>query len=252
LDPIRKKALIAMAAALLAAGLSWYFLDARERDLLRRSKPRKIITAAHYLPAYTRLEPKDLQWREVPEEYLPKGALESAEEALGLVTLAPHASGEWVLFNKLARGSQSLAAAIPEGQRAFTLGIDPISGVSGLLRPGDIVDVLLLNEEGSGGRSMAATLLQAVRVLAVGTQFAVDEKSGADSAATATLALSPEECELLLFAASRGRLHLTLRSPADRSALSLKCADYQTVLGRISLGERPTGNGVEIIRGSTR
>lgn len=250
MDPAKRKLIIATVLALAAAAACWLWLSSRERALLLRAKPRRVLAAARYVPAYTRLDEGHLAFREVPEEYLAKGALERMDDAVGLVTLAPLSANEPVLFNKLARQSQSLAAAVPEGRRAFSVAVDPVSGVSGLVRPGDLVDVLLLADEGSGGRPMAATLFQAVRVVAVGARYAVDDKAETEGGGTVSLALTPQECEVALFAASRGRLHLTLRPTGDREVEPLKAVDYAAVLARVSQGEpRKVERGVEIIRG---
>jgi pilus assembly protein CpaB len=157
-----------------------------------------------------------------------------------------------VLFNKLARSSQSLASAVPEGRRAYSLAVDPVSGVSGLVRPGDHVDVLLLTGD-DGTKAMAATLFQGVQVLAVGGQYAVDEKGPAEGGNTVSLALTPHECEVALFAQSRGRLHLTLRPTGDDQNVELAAADYSAVLAKVTSGEtRRRSSGVEIIKGSSR
>jgi pilus assembly protein CpaB len=208
-----------------------------------------VLAASRYIPAYTRLDPASLAWREIPAEYLPKGSLDKLEDAVDMLTLAPLSQGEPVLFNKLAHASQSLAAAVPEGLRAFSLGVDAVSGVSGLLRPGDRVDVLLLSGE-SDHRAMAATLFQAAAVLAVGSQYAPDDKGQAEGGSTVTLALSPQDCEIALFAQSKGRLQLSLRATGDRETRDLRSVDFSAVLARLgsSPGRRP-GGSVEIIRG---
>jgi len=251
MDPNRKKILLALGLALAAALLSWLWLDAKERELLRRGQPRRVLAASRYIPAYTRLDPASLAWREIPAEYLPKGSLDKMEDAVDMLTLAPLSQGEPVLFNKLAHASQSLAAAVPEGLRAFSLGVDAVSGVSGLLRPGDRVDILLMAGE-SEARSMASTLFQSVAVLAVGSQYAPDEKGPAEGGSTVTLALSPQDCEIALFAQSRGRLQLSLRATGDRETQELKSVDFAAVLSRLgSSAGRHAGGGVEIIRGSS-
>jgi len=248
----RKKMLLAMGLALAAGLLSWLWLRSQEQLLLRRSHARRVLAAAKYIPAYTRLDEGSIVWREIPDEYLSKGAIEKADEALDMLTLAPLSAGEPVLFNKLARASQSLAAAVPEGLRALSLGVDAVSGVAGLIRPGDRVDVLYLNAEGEG-RSMAATLFQCVRVLAVGSQYAPDEKGPAEGGSTVTLALSPGDSEIALFAQSHGRLQLSLRASGDRETEALRTADFSSVLSRIS--SSPMGKpeaSIQIIRGGDK
>jgi pilus assembly protein CpaB len=247
--------LISLALGLLAAALGFLYLDSRETQLLRRSKELDVMVASRYIPAYTRLDEDWVSFRKIPSDYVPQGAVLEASEINGKLTLAPLAKGEPVLFNKLVRSSLSLAAAVPEGRRAFSLAVDAVSGVSGLLRPGDVVDVLLLTEgEEKNGRAMAATLFQLVRVLAVGSLYDQEELKGKEREgfSTVTLALSPQECEVLLYAQNRGKIHLTLRSPEDKQMADLKSANYASILARLKAPGEGKAQVVEIIRGSDK
>jgi Flp pilus assembly protein CpaB len=103
---------------------------------------------------------------------------------------------------------------------------------------------------------MAATLFQAVRVVASGGQFspsAAPDKNQFDSPGTVTLALSPRDCELALVALAKGRLQLSLRPPDDQGLVDLKTADLAGVMTRIRespVAERP--GTVEVIQGTER
>jgi pilus assembly protein CpaB len=251
MDPNRSKLLASLALGALAAGLCWLYLSGREQALLHRGEEREVLEASRYIPAYTRLDENYLERRKIPGEYLPKGVVSKIEEVRDLVTLAPFNARELIFFNKLAHSSQSLAAVVPEGQRAFTVPMDAVSGLNGLVRPGDDVDVLFLAEAEKGkAPGMVGTLFQDTRVVAVGGQYAPGDKASGDAPATVTLALSPRDCQVALMAQSRGHLQLALRAPDDRLPLDLATMEYSAVLQRFRehpAPERP--DTVEVFHG---
>jgi pilus assembly protein CpaB len=118
-------------------------------------------------------------------------------------------------------GLVTSAGRIPAGQVAITLSFDEVTGVAGLIQPGDKVNMLLLlgPEE--------RYLLQNVNVLFVGkkpapqpgetqppNQPAEEMRSG-----LITFAVSPENAARIAFANARGQgsvIHLTLVPPDNK------------------------------------
>ncbi len=259
MDPSRKKLLVSLLLGFLAAALGLAYLAVQKQDLLDQSQMVKVLVAARYIPAYTRLDDTWLDTRKIPRAYLSKGTMTKVSDVEGLLCLAPFSQGEPILLNKLAQASQSLAAAIPEGLRAFTISVDSATGINGLVQPGDYVDVLFLSGGGSEGgqssKSMAATLFQDKRVVAVGSQYSPAAASSSNTPPTAsngggtiTLALSPHECEVALFAQSQGRIQLCLRPTGENNFVELKSAGFSSILAKIQ--QQKQGSGVEIFRGS--
>jgi pilus assembly protein CpaB len=234
MEPEKKRLAAALGLALFAAALAWTYLYVRERQLLSSAEELKVLVAKRYIPANTRLEGGALAWQRIPRAFVPKGAITDAGTALGLQTLVPFNQGEPVLYNKLAEQGQALAASVPEGKRAVSLPVNAVSGVSGLLRPGDHVDAMLLY--GQGPASQAGLLLQDINVLAVGSD--TDGHENRERAAgTITLALSPEEAAVALVAVAQGQLHLALRATGDARVASIGRSGWADVLKRI---ERPS------------
>jgi pilus assembly protein CpaB len=106
-----------------------------------------------------------------------------------------------------------LSDAVPQGRRAVTLPLDPSSSFSGLLRPGDRVDLLCTREGGSGG----VALLEAVPVLAVGKNVSspAGDNAESDEPLTATLSLLPSQVVAVLGAARSGSVQWVLRNGDD-------------------------------------
>jgi Flp pilus assembly protein CpaB len=120
----------------------------------------------------------------------------------------------------------------PPGKRALTISIDSLSAVGGLVNPGDFVDIIahldLPDEKGTAPQGpkpdserLTTVLFQNIQVLAVGTNFNPTgeippyELQQNAQKLNVTLAVSPEEAGLLTFAEARGKLQLSLRSPAE-------------------------------------
>jgi pilus assembly protein CpaB len=245
MDALRSKSFISLGLGLLAGAIAWTYLNHKEVQLLRRGKMIEVIAANSYLPAYTRLQPRHLLRKQLPAEYVTKGTVLESSEVLGQMTLVPFNSEETFTYNKLAKNGQSLANAVPEGRRAFTVGVDKARGVNGLLRPGDLVDVLFLSQQDKNpNNAMASTLLQNIQVLAAGDLY-TDLADKNETGGTVTLALTPEESELTLLALSRGILHLSLRSNEDSRIVNLSAFKAGALLGASKHGFEPPAASVE-------
>ena len=112
--------------------------------------------------------------------------------------------GEPILDRKLApKGSPAgLVARIPKGMRAFAVEVNEQTGVSGFILPDHRVDVVQI-ETGANGKSEAETILQDVLVLASGQVFTRPEDRSIQSR-TVTLAVTPEQVDILVAAAVQG------------------------------------------------
>lgn len=118
-----------------------------------------------------------------------------------------------------------LSALLNDGMRAVSLALDQNSGMSGLLNPGDIVDVIVaLNSTGreKEQEDLHRTVVCGVRVLAVDqhlsnaieiTSKKVNEIS--QSPKSVTLEVSPKQASALAAATKMGTLSLSLHSIND-------------------------------------
>jgi len=111
-----------------------------------------------------------------------------------------------------------LVANIPKGMRAFAIDVTEQSGVSGFILPGHRVDVVQ-QSTGDKNELRAETILQNVLVLAAGQVFTRPEERAVQSR-TVTLALKPEDVDILVGARARGALSLTLRGVNDHDLVA--------------------------------
>jgi pilus assembly protein CpaB len=131
---------------------------------------------------------------------------------------------------------------IPKGMRAITLAVDQITGVGGLLKPRNRVDVLLVTENtfaAGGARGAAAeelisaTLLSNVGVWAVDSRTAAMPPSraagGRRNYSAITLLVTQEEAELLAMGQKVGTLILTQRRSIDNTARSYTPKEFPAI-----------------------
>lgn len=194
----------------------------------------KIVTAARNLEVGAFLTSEDIKWKAMASEnevILSQHFIEGAapiESLLGAVVRRPLQLDMPVTAAQIVKPGQRgfLAAVMRPGMRAVTVEIDKVSGNSGLIFPGDYIDLILtidLQERGdrTGRRLASETILANVRVIAIGQRvesFASIE-SDTDSKrrleTTATLEVAPQHAERIHVAQELGRLALSLRSLAD-------------------------------------
>ena len=121
-----------------------------------------------------------------------------------------------------------VTALLKKGERAFAIGVNVSSGVSGFLRPGDHVDVYWT---GSAGKGEVTKLIETgVRIIAI-DQSANSERASATIARTVTVAVSPVQVAALAQAQSTGRLSLSLAGSADDVVTGEVEVDQKELLG---------------------
>lgn len=181
-----------------------------------------VVVAAQKIPEGTRLTEKMLKTSELPQKYA-VNAIHTLDQAINKVTTAALMPEEVLLKDQLASPdtASELPYKIPEGSRAITIGVTPTSGVAGLIKPGHFVDVLLTYKVAEEYKTV--TLLQKTLVLAVGADL--KKKEAVQAAENVTLAVKPDDAELITFSETIGKLNLVLRPAAEGKTNSLKPVD---------------------------
>jgi pilus assembly protein CpaB len=178
-------------------------------------KLAQVVVAAGPLKLGQRLTPDDLKLVGWPADQVPKGSFSRKEDCVGRALIAPVVEDETILEQRLAprEAGAGLVVAIPPGLRAMSVGVDDVVAVAGFVAPGTIVDVMVTG--GSQGGPVTRTILEHVRVLAVGQQVQADINGKPQTAPVVTLLVTPEQAERLALAAANGKIHLVLRNTAD-------------------------------------
>ncbi|MCH8498268.1 MAG: Flp pilus assembly protein CpaB [Marinobacter sp.] len=106
-----------------------------------------------------------------------------------------------------------LARQLPEGFQALALAVDDVVAAGGLLRPGDLVDVIGAFRRSDKERQAALVLLREITVLAVRGELSSGEGQDAESRRrnnTVVLAVPSAKAPALVLAASEGTIRLAV------------------------------------------
>ncbi|TXD38954.1 Flp pilus assembly protein CpaB [Lujinxingia vulgaris] len=263
----KKKLLIAAVIVGAFAAFLLYLYTAQiqeEKDELM-ANPREVIVAARDIAAGTMLTREHVNTKTVPGQFLPANPLlsQDLEIYLDMPVSESIREGSMILTSDfaVAEVARTLSGRIPAGERAMTIPVDAISGVSGLLRPGDRVDILgtfpvgtedNLIPEAAGNDSIGyvtMNLLQNVTLLAVGQEVSDipsgDARGNRGQYSTVTLSLTPSEAELLVISQTRGKLMLLLRHRDDIEAVTVTKTTLREVLEELEVINRDRQKRVE-------
>lgn len=265
---------------MLALGMIAWRLSAPPVQVVAHSQaPVKVLTekylvAAQPLPAGTLATAKDIAVREAPAGKLPPGAVLDTQFTRASITGALirtyiSAGSPIIEANVLRpRDRGFLAAVLPPGMQAVSISVDQVSGVAGMIWPGDHVDVLLTQtfngdaKVAPADRVMTQTVLVNARVIAVDqgmVQGATPASPVAGKVAhTVTLEVAPKDAQRLNVAENLGRLTLAIRgvaesaTPEPESRAPMFAGQVSPSLADLS-GKPPTvGHVVEVIEGGQR
>jgi pilus assembly protein CpaB len=240
----RLKATMFLGAALIVAGmvsyLVWRALKNAETQLRAAEEgPEKVevIVATRDLYMGIPIDAEDLKVIEVlpgsvdPEKVFMGDTLDLVVSK-GLTPRERILNGEVLRVERMARREAGIGlnAIVPPGKRAMTIETDAQSSLSGLLQPGNYVDAIVTirpDDRNISAKWVTETILQGVKVLAIGDSLSPVNKAAKEEneskkrssrrrgRPTVTLELTLEESEKLALAASRGDIHLVLRSDID-------------------------------------
>ncbi|MEO7774216.1 MAG: Flp pilus assembly protein CpaB [Steroidobacteraceae bacterium] len=225
-------AILALTAALTGAVSFWgagRYLEARasavERRLNSQYVTERIAVAAADLPEGTVLGRGDMAARAVPVRFASSDRV-SAQRAGALSgRRIAHAvrKGDPLTWSDLEPQEVAvLSTRLESGQRAVTFPVDEVNSFSGLLTPGDLID-LLYSTRDDGRSRQVIPLLQAARVLATGRMLKRARLKDAgyrdhdveSEFVTVTLHVAPNDAARIVLAQQTGDLTAVLRNASD-------------------------------------
>lgn len=229
---------LALGCGLIASiGINQVMAKRRETPAQPAGETTPVFVAAVEIGIGDPLTPQVLKLEPWPKEKLPPGALGQLEDVEGRRSRSKFYPGEPILEAKLLPKGDSGASAIdmiPKGMRVVPIRVDAVSGASGMILPGDRVDLLVhLREDASHGlaRAVTRTFLQNIKVFAVDDVY---DRPGTENKAVAAKTISvlvtPDQAELVGLASQLGSVQLVMRSASDDVAENPGGADLQKLL----------------------
>ncbi|HEY5806471.1 MAG TPA: Flp pilus assembly protein CpaB [Povalibacter sp.] len=237
-----------MTGALGTGGAAAYFADgyiertvtAKQAELDSRYEPVRVVVANSDLRPGTFLSGRTVAIREIPRSFLHADAVlaDNWTAATGRVLAHAVRSGEPVLLSHLAQDAGAgFSSQLAEGMRALTFPVDDEASISGMLAPGDRIDILFTTL--SGNESVTLPLLLDVPVIATGVRTVtnaayVDEKTAHRQYNTVTVSVTPDNAARITLAQDAGKITVALRQPQDNQPIQIARVTKRTLLN----GER--------------
>jgi pilus assembly protein CpaB len=222
LAPANSRRTTLIVAVVLALGTGWLtltYLSNLQRRSDANSAPVQVIVAAQDIPARVTITPAMLAHISRPASAIDPGTVTDPKLAVGALSLITIPAGTSISQAMIGHPSDvGLPVRMQAGMRAVSVQIDKVKGVSGLIEPGDRVDVIADPPRSAAAPPPASTILRGVRVLAIGDSL---ENSSAtpspqeQNSTTVTLEVTPKQADLLVMADLNTTLRLALRSPKE-------------------------------------
>jgi pilus assembly protein CpaB len=214
--------LIGIVAVVLANS---YFsgVETRQEQVADEQSLARIVVATQPLEFGMPLTTENVRMQNFPANSVPEGAFRSIEEALqgGRVVLRPIVPNEPVLASKVSGsgGRAVLSANLAEGMRAVSISVNAVQGVSGFVRPGDVVDIFLTRQIAGEGATeqdlMTEVVLESIKVLAI-DQIAAESATEPQVGNTAVVEVDQRDAQKLVLAGRIGTLSLALRNVEEQ------------------------------------
>ena len=178
----------------------------------------RVLVVVDEIGAGSALNQDNVTFREIPVSSLPKDPVLNEAQYKDRSALIPMMAGDIVRMSKLTEpGVSGASSQIPKGWRVTTISVNDNHTNSGMLRPGDRVDVLVTYKT-SAGRATSTktkTLLEYVEIFATDNQTASKADNETKKVKNVSLLLTPEQVNYVLLAASKGNLSLSWRHRMD-------------------------------------
>jgi pilus assembly protein CpaB len=237
------RSVVLLVAALALGGLSAFgvkrYIERQVEEVEARGKGRmvRVLVPKEDLPKGAPLTEKTVASREVPADWSHSNAItpQQFDRVENQKLAYPAARGEMILWSMLeGQRAPSFSARLPAGRRAITVPVDEVNSISGMLQPGDRIDLMVSARKDN--RAYMFPLLQNVVVLATGSQAVpAGDTSGKDGSrrtyTTITLDASPQDAQRVLAAREIGKLAALLRSPGDGASAFSSRRDAMALLG---------------------
>lgn len=237
--PRFNKSAVVLALAVLIGGIASVatnrYLQRQVEAIQAKDKDRsmvRVVVSTEDLAKGTALSVTNVAAREVPQEWLHSNAIRENQfgKAEGHILAHPALRGEPIVWAQLeGERAASFSARLTPGRRAITVPVDEISSISGMLIPGDRIDIVLTLKRDH--QTLMLPLMQSVLVMATGTRTSVDDPGGKRVYTTLTLDATPEEARRILAAREVGKLAALLRAPGDRVAMTTEWNAADALLG---------------------
>ena len=209
----------AIVFALGSALLVLIFLNSFRQQNSPEATMTRVLVANQNIPARIPITAGMFTVEMRPRNKVDPDVVTDPKMVNGQLALIGMPAGSLLTASKIGTPADvGLSVRLKPGERAMSISVDPVKDVSGLIQPGDRVDVLAQGPRIGNTVQPAVALLRGILVLAVGDALetaGATPSPGTQNASTVTLAVTPKQADSLMTADQNAVLRLTLRSPKE-------------------------------------
>lgn len=226
---------LALVLAVCVAALVYQFLNNIQQ---RSNDTATVIVAKIDILANTAITADMVEEAKISRRQLQPGAVSGLQQVVGAyakenIPVQAQITESQILNTSVA----GFAGSIPRDKRAVSVAVTDVTGVAGLIKPGDYVDVIAVVEPASSNAGPVANMIiQNVLVLATDKTVTREEKGSVakeSQTTTVTLAVTPDEAVALGLAGTKETVALALRpfAPADNGNSQAVVKTLNTLMG---------------------
>lgn len=213
--------ILAIVFGLAAAWGAYQYFKKIENTYKASDNYVQVAVAKVIIPARQVITDQMVDFTEMPANYASPGVLGKPDEVIGKMSRSDIFPGEQIIKNKITSSNdpgEGLAMIVEPGRRAVTVPVNDVTGVAGLLKPGDHID--LLGTLTVNDQVITSTIIQNIKILAVNKSTSASGEKQAQ-AGLLTLSVDPFEAQHLTLTLEKGSIRILLRTPADETKVPI-------------------------------
>lgn len=243
---MKKIKILAFVTAVITAVLLYNFLNTLDEKANVEVVKTGVLAASVNIPPNTTITDDMVDIIQLPVEAAHAEAVVNEVAAVGKFSKYEITAGEQVLYTKLISpegggGDGTLAYEIKPGMRAISIGVGNLSGLVGMIKPQNTVDIIAQfqrQEKQTEGEEKildyTTMLAENIKVLAVDDVISQEGKAVNPETGTAytsvTLQVTVQQAMELNMSEYKGQLRLILRSPLDESVVSPPTIKFDDII----------------------
>ena len=180
------------------------------------TKMGPVLVAADHLDMKARLTEENVKIENWPVSIIPENAVTKLEDIKEMITRTRMSKGMPIVGSAIINEKEANIISIPDGFKVVAIKVAADDTISGLLNPGDKVDIMGFFKIRSRGetQTVARTFMKAIRVFSVNNKMQAaqnrQEAGGARGAIVGVLA-TEKQSEEIFYAQKTGTIKLVLR-----------------------------------------
>jgi pilus assembly protein CpaB len=217
--------ILALIMAIVTTVLFRQYLQQLDKKYRDSQNLVEVVVAKQDIKKNQKVVQDNLEYKFVNAESVLPEAIKKPSDIVGSYAITDIKAGETLLsirFTNQIQEKELITRKIKEGYRAVAIEANYVESVSNLIQPEDYVDITFSEKSGSGIATQ--TLLENVRVLAVGKRIipkenmtqeqasAPQQNQGQAEYSSVTVELKPEDIVKLVNADEKGDIKFVLRS----------------------------------------